>query len=597
MSKQTIAFYFTVTLASMICGNTSVTAESLQQRCQSNEADCKAIYDASKLIDPTYNTNIETSKEQITNLGWDKEKTSLIESKIFIDPKDPEITKKVSIDAQVVISQKEVNGKTIYLFSFRGTENPLSTIQAPFGKVGTDGGTDANIGMTKWAVGKVHTGFLDYITALESDPKLRTVLKEILDKQIAREPYEVITTGHSLGGAAAQLFTARLLMSYAVDSTKIKNIVFGAPSVGDKDFTDTYLRNTLKVEINTDAVPGLTKSANVFNKIPDWLKNNGGGNYYHNYGQSIQIPSSKWNLYEKKIQTLKKERNFDPVKLARIQGEIWRLELGKMVLAKDDHTNYPTEIDSIYKQQSISLLNGITSITQSGSSHIGSASSYLGRSPNQDRININNPYVVEQNTVTAGAKPQTIQEKSQYTNGQIIRTPFDITLTWNQNGSTQLDLDSHLATPNGQHVFFQDRGNLDSAPNAFLYRDVISQKGAEQTRVTKLQDGEYRFYIHNYSDGSGNTSNPNRLSNSSAQVKIFEGGKPLTNIPNDPNNYDLSNPNIQAVGNPYPNGTFNVPTNTPGNTWSVFRLNARTGILTPVNTFGNASTSDVPKLR
>jgi hypothetical protein len=79
MSRKTLAFYFTVTVASIIGGNAIVNAESLQQRCQSSKADCDTIYDASKSIDPTYNTNIETSKEQISNLGWNKEKTSLIQ--------------------------------------------------------------------------------------------------------------------------------------------------------------------------------------------------------------------------------------------------------------------------------------------------------------------------------------------------------------------------------------------------------------------------------------------------------------------------------------------------------------------------------------
>jgi hypothetical protein len=44
---------------------------------------------------------------------------------------------------------------------------------------------------------------------------------------------------------------------------------------------------------------------------------------------------------------------------------------------------------------------------------------------------------------------------------------------------------------------------------------------------------------------------------------------------------------------------FNVPTNKPGNTWSVFKINGRTGILTPIapqNSFGNASSRDVPNL-
>jgi hypothetical protein len=268
------------------------------------------------------------------------------------------------------------------------------------------------------------------------------------------------------------------------------------------------------------------------------------------------------------------------------------------------HASGYEENQDISPQQvpNILMLNNINSITQSNVSHIGSASTDFVRNPIQNKI-------TEQNAIIAEAKPLSIQEKSQYTNGQIIRTPFDITLTWNQNTPNPLDLDSHLATPNGEHVYFGNKGNLNSAPNAFLYRDSrpdipAGLKGAEQIRVTQFQEGEYRFYVHNYSDdgATGNTLNPNRLSNSGAQVKLFEGGKPLTNIPNDPNNYNVNNPDIQAVGASYkdPMGKdviYSVPTNKPGNTWSVFRLNNRTGILTPVNGFRNASTSNVPTLR
>jgi Lipase (class 3) len=342
MNRKIISFSFLLALTSVVLGNTNVKAESFAQRCQSNRSDCDAIYDSSKLIDPTYDKNEKTRKEEISKLGWDKDKTSLVEAPFFIDPKDPNANKKVAIDAQAIISQKEVNGKTVYLFSFRGTEDPGKALQAPGGKVGTDGGTDANIGLTEFGVGKVHTGFLDYVTALEAKPQFRTVMKEILDKQIAGKPYEVIVTGHSLGGAAAQLFAARLVMSNGVEESKIKNIVFGSPSVGDKSFTETYLRNTLRVEINLDGIPKSTKVANAL--IPSWLK---GGEYYHDYGKVIQATASektiqKWNEYTRAIQELSTKKNL--FNFAEIDGKITRLEFERLSLTVTDaHMDYPVQ--------------------------------------------------------------------------------------------------------------------------------------------------------------------------------------------------------------------------------------------------------------
>jgi hypothetical protein len=257
----------------------------------------------------------------------------------------------------------------------------------------------------------------------------------------------------------------------------------------------------------------------------------------------------------------------------------------------------------IYQGQ---LTTSVGCITQLSSSQIGSAFCSFASSTQKDFQDSVNSVDITKN------KPIGIQEGSQYTNGQIVRAPLDIGLTWNQ--STNLDLDSHLVTPNNEHVFFSERGSLNSAPNAFLYRDSIPDpsvnssglRGAEQLRITQFQNGEYRFYIYNYSSSVGEVGTTaaqsagiNGLSNSGATVRLYEGGKPLTDIPNDPNTFNLNDPNVQRVGNPYPgNSTFNVPTNQPGNTWYVFKLDTRTGILQRINRFGNASNStNVPNIR
>jgi hypothetical protein len=234
-------------------------------------------------------------------------------------------------------------------------------------------------------------------------------------------------------------------------------------------------------------------------------------------------------------------------------------------------------------------------ITQVNSSHIGSASCFIISSnhPVQDEI-------ITQFQETQGINTS-IQKANQYTNGQIVRAPLDIGLTWNQ--STNLDLDSHLVTPSEQHIYYSEPGALNAAPNAFLYRDSIppGRVGAEQTRIDVFQAGIYRFYVHNFSDYTNSpaaqAAGPAGLANANAEVRLYEGGSPLTNIPNDPNTFDLNNPNVQKVGNAYPSdSTFVSSPGQQGNTWYVFRLDTRTGILTRVNQYGSvASPATVPQ--
>jgi pimeloyl-ACP methyl ester carboxylesterase len=242
------------------------------------------------------------------------------------------------------------------------------------------------------------------------------------------------------------------------------------------------------------------------------------------------------------------------------------------------------------------MLSGLTGITQTGSSPIGSASNHFPITTYTQFKAADRP--VQDELDRGQFRPINEQEKNTYTNGTIVKAPLDIGLTWNQ--STKLDLDSHTVTPSGDHVYFSQRGSLNNTPNTFLYRDSIpaaGQLGAEQTRITKFQEGEYRFYIYNFSDQQNLA--PAGLSNSSAKVQLFQGGGLLSDIPNDPNVFNLNDPKLQNVGQPYPGtNTFNVPTGQSGNAWYVFKLNTRTGILNRVDRFSNVdSSSNIPKFK
>jgi uncharacterized protein YfaP (DUF2135 family) len=88
-----------------------------------------------------------------------------------------------------------------------------------------------------------------------------------------------------------------------------------------------------------------------------------------------------------------------------------------------------------------------------------------------------------------------------------------IRLTWGESPS---DLDSHLITPSGEHVYFQNFGNGTVAPFASLDVDDRSSFGPEVITITKLMVGTYRYYVRNFSGQSLGL-----FSRSAARVELF----------------------------------------------------------------------------
>ncbi|MCK9618043.1 MAG: carboxypeptidase regulatory-like domain-containing protein [Lentimicrobiaceae bacterium] len=144
---------------------------------------------------------------------------------------------------------------------------------------------------------------------------------------------------------------------------------------------------------------------------------------------------------------------------------------------------------------------------------------------------------------------------------QINPDEYRFILTWGEYPS---DLDSHLTGPTNEsyrfHTYYQ---NLEFWYNNELYAsldiDDISSFGPETTTIYNLQNGMYRFSVHDYSN-RGSTYSLS-MSNSNAQVRIYKGS-------------DL----VQ---------TFYVPTNTEGTLWTVFEIYNNN--IVPINTMTYAS--------
>lgn len=78
-----------------------------------------------------------------------------------------------------------------------------------------------------------------------------------------------------------------------------------------------------------------------------------------------------------------------------------------------------------------------------------------------------------------------------------------LVLTW---GARPSDLDSHLTGPQSSgarfHVYYGNKGSIAAAPWAELDTDDTSSYGPEVITLTRVQNGRYRYAIHNYSGQS-----------------------------------------------------------------------------------------------
>ena len=129
-----------------------------------------------------------------------------------------------------------------------------------------------------------------------------------------------------------------------------------------------------------------------------------------------------------------------------------------------------------------------------------------------------------------------------------------VVLDWGKNPQ---DLDAHLEKKNEEkyHISYRFMKKTSDGVVAKLDLDDTNGFGPETITVTSISyNGEYDYYIHDYSNR--NRNNSDKLSRSQAEVKVYGEGRLLHH--------------------------FKVPQNKKGQTWKVFKMkNAK---VVPVNT-------------
>ena len=166
-------------------------------------------------------------------------------------------TKAKSIyDLEVSVGLKTYNDKKLIVVSFRGTN---------FGKkdglqdILTDIKANDVIGFSEKDLSiKVHSGFWNSEQLFEAGLKSITfksgqtlfeIIKNAKRNNKTSKKIQFLITGHSLGGAIATLFAARLIDFYNVDPNNIVVYTFGAPAVGNEHFKYVFEDNPNKYKV------------------------------------------------------------------------------------------------------------------------------------------------------------------------------------------------------------------------------------------------------------------------------------------------------------------------------------------------------------
>ncbi|MBQ8697748.1 MAG: lipase family protein [Schwartzia sp.] len=205
-----------------------------------------------------------------------------------------EDTEKVAAKYYFMKNENPLRGGVRYLVSVTGTSDlkdikaDLSMGKIPFaGKTPDEFEKEMKRGKMNSSEPLTHGGFTHYTqTAFFSHRENGKTFGEELKDILANDPdAKLCITGHSLGGAVAVLFAARL-MAMGVSTDQLDIVTFGAPAVGNRAFAEAYSDMPLtRIAMTGDpihaAVQAIDTSYVQFGGVQHWSRPRGSERFQH----------------------------------------------------------------------------------------------------------------------------------------------------------------------------------------------------------------------------------------------------------------------------------------------------------------------------
>lgn len=93
--------------------------------------------------------------------------------------------------------------------------------------------------------------------------------------------------------------------------------------------------------------------------------------------------------------------------------------------------------------------------------------------------------------------------------GGDVEGVLRFSLQWNENADNLNDFDAHCEEPNGNHIWFSNKGQRHRSTGMLdvdiinPIRNQIAVENITWTSLDKMKEGIYKFYIHNYNHRGG----------------------------------------------------------------------------------------------
>lgn len=90
--------------------------------------------------------------------------------------------------------------------------------------------------------------------------------------------------------------------------------------------------------------------------------------------------------------------------------------------------------------------------------------------------------------------------------GGNIDCALRFSIQWNENGNNNNDFDAHCIEPNGSHIYFERMRSQTGSLDVDIINPIADHNNKvaiENIAITKIQIGEYKFWVHNYTYRGG----------------------------------------------------------------------------------------------